>query len=95
MSEEQCSDLGRKLSLRKTVQVGMRILECLQRLHSVGYCHRDFKPDNMLLEFARDEEDERKNGFAQVYLIDFGRALRYESEDRKHIKDHYTKLNQN
>ena len=73
----------------------MRILECLQRLHSVGYCHRDLKPDNMLLEFARDEEDERKNGFAQVYLIDFGREWHIAMKARTVNKDHYTKLNQN
>ena len=57
---------GSKLSMQDTVQIGVQLVESVQKLHSTGYLHRDIKLDNVRIS--------REN---HVVLIDFGQARRY------------------
>ncbi|VDM96486.1 unnamed protein product [Thelazia callipaeda] len=58
-------------------QIGQQMLHRLQILHSSGFVHRDVKPDNYLMGIGDDEE--------KCYLIDYGLAQRYISDDEARI----------
>jgi casein kinase 1 len=46
-----------------------QMLNCLEFMHSMGYVHRDIKPDNFLMGRGQREK--------QVFLIDYGLAKNY------------------
>lgn len=64
----------RKFSLSLTCQIGIQILDILEKVHNKGIIHRDIKPDNFLL-LNND-----------VYLIDFGFCKSYLDVERQHIQ---------
>jgi casein kinase 1 len=66
-------------SLATTMQVGIRIMSMMRRIHEKGLLHRDLKPDNFLFSHANPTE------FAELYLIDFGLCKSYLDSDRRHI----------
>ena len=49
--------------MRRTVWITQQILQGLENAHNLGLIHRDLKPDNVLIEVARDDA---------VKIIDFG-----------------------
>ena len=51
------------------------MLEALEDLHSVGYLHRDVKPDNYSIGRAEKQET------GKIYLLDFGMARKYVRDD--------------
>lgn len=69
---------GGKFTLKTTLMVSLQIFDLLMRLHSCGYVHRDIKPDNFLMGIGPER--------AKVFLIDFGLAKRFKSEERVHIR---------
>jgi serine/threonine protein kinase len=66
-------------TVKTTLMIGIQALKLLYDLHESNYIHRDIKPDNFLT--AAPGEDP-----LQLYLIDFGLAKRYKSQDRVHLK---------
>merc|ERR1712232_186093 len=57
---------GCGFSLRTTLLLGRRMIDCLEDVHAHGVVHRDLKPQNFLLGV--------EEGSQKVYIIDFGLA---------------------
>ena len=64
-----------KLSLRKSIELGVQITEGLTKAHERGVVHRDLKPDNVILA---------EEGYAKV--IDFGLAKLLEPLSRPGVQ---------
>ncbi len=47
----------------------------MDNLHTSGFVHRDLKPDNLVLEVVRNEEDGSTKVTDRVLLIDVGSAV--------------------
>ena len=56
-----------RLSEQQAKAVIRMIIEAVQYLHTHGICHRDLKPDNILV----------KDDFSEIKIIDFGVAKRF------------------
>lgn len=68
---------------RKTVTlIAIQLIHRLKTLHGVGFLHRDIKPNNILVGLHND-----KRTLDTIYLIDFGNAKKFKSENRYLIED--------
>lgn len=56
-------------SLKTTLQLADQMIERLEFMHSVGYIHRDLKPDNFMMGHGKRE--------SHLYIIDFGLTKSY------------------
>lgn len=61
-----------KLNMIAVHQVGMQLLLLLEKLHSIGYLHRDIKPQNILVG-----EYKKVDTWKKIKLIDFGLCIPY------------------
>lgn len=61
---------GKTIPLKAAFTLGIRVMDVLEYVHSVGYIHADVKASNLLLGFGKGNEN-------KVYLVDFGLACRY------------------
>ena len=57
------------LSLENTIKMGLSVLSNLEKFHDLGYVHGDIKPNNIMVNQL------------QFYLIDFGRAFKYQNSN--------------
>lgn len=78
LESQMRSRCGGKFSLKTTLMLGIQMFDLLERLHGNSYIHRDLKPENFLMGVGAERH--------HVYLIDFGLAKRYKTEDKVHIK---------
>lgn len=69
----------RRFSLNTVIMLGLQMLLRIETLHSIGYIHRDIKPDNFLIG--------RGSKSKHLFCIDFGLAKKYIHEG-KHIIYH-------
>ena len=60
------------LSAGCVLRIGLEVLECLQRLHGVGYTHNDLKPSNFCV--GLDDAN-------AIYLCDLGSATPWKGDD--------------
>ena len=67
-------DLGRKLSIERSVRVLGQACQAVQAAHDAGIIHRDLKPDNIFLEIG-------PRGSEIVKVLDFGIAKLQTPED--------------
>lgn len=65
-----------KLSLKLTLNIGIKIISLIKIIHDKGLVHRDIKPENFLFNL---------NDKKTIYLIDFGFCKRFLLDD-EHIK---------
>lgn len=58
----------RHFSQECIINLGLKLLDLLEKLHEKGYIHCDLKPDNIMIgDFKKDPTLKNK-----LYLIDFG-----------------------
>jgi serine/threonine protein kinase len=65
----KCRESIYRLNLQQLIWMFMKLAEALKVLHSLGICHGDIKPDNLII--SKDS-----NGHLILVLIDFGIAER-------------------
>ena len=53
MKDVQFEDENIRISMSDSIKVGIKILNILERLHSIGFVHKDIKPDNMCFNFVQ------------------------------------------
>lgn len=58
-----------RFSLKTTLQLADQMIERLEFVHSVGFVHRDLKPDNFMMGHGKME--------SHLYIIDFGLTKLY------------------
>ena len=55
-----------RFSIKTVLMIGLQVIDRLQALHSIGYLHRDVKPDNLAIGILERNK--------VIYLFDFGLA---------------------
>lgn len=59
---------NKHFSLKTVLMIGLQTIDRIEALHTIGYVHRDIKPDNLAIGTK-----ERDN---VIYLLDFGLVIR-------------------
>jgi serine/threonine protein kinase len=70
---------GGKIERDKVVEIGIQMINNIERLHKLGIIHRDIKPENFLYNLEN----------TSLKIIDFGLARRYLNEKGEHIKEEH------
>nr|CDJ92612.1 Serine threonine protein kinase-related domain containing protein [Haemonchus contortus] len=70
--------LGRNYSKSTAMQLAQQTLESISDLHSIGYLHRDIKPQNFAIGLGEQEKI--------VFVLDFGIARKYTVGKTKTVK---------
>ena len=69
---------GNKFSLKTTIMIGVQLLQRIEKLHELGYVHRDIKPDNFLVGANGNKKT--------IYMIDLGLSKSYiDPVTKKHV----------
>jgi serine/threonine protein kinase len=69
-----------KFSANTTIQVAVKLLNCIQHVHNKGMIHRDIKPDNFM--FGHPQDDMQK----KLFTIDLGLSKYWKQLNGNHIK---------
>ena len=79
------------MTLKCSLNLGIKVLDLLESLHSQGFVHCDLKPENILV-------GDPNKGFRQLkklYLIDFGLSHSYLEADGSHRANSESKFKGN
>lgn len=60
-------------------RLALKMLKCIEEIHSLGYVHCDIKPENFM--YTKDGSDTD-----DIVLIDFGMVHKYRDSKNKHIQ---------
>nr|XP_057933186.1 serine/threonine-protein kinase VRK1 isoform X2 [Doryrhamphus excisus] len=69
--QRKLEENGKRFPRKLTLQIGLRLLDILEYIHTNEYVHADIKASNLMLGFSDPN---------QVYLADYGLAYRYAPE---------------
>ena len=80
--EEYYGELER-FSKKTIYQVGIKMINCLERIHEAGYTYNDLKLDNILI----GDHKSSYSSLHEIRLCDFGFAIRYiDKKTKKHFE---------
>jgi serine/threonine protein kinase len=70
-----------KFTLMTVINLGIRMLKCIEGIHSKGIIHRDIKPENFLMGIGNNRHN--------LYLIDFGFSKSFFDSSGNHEEAQY------
>jgi serine/threonine protein kinase len=70
-------------SLMTVINLGLRMLKCIEGIHSKGIIHRDIKPENFLMGIGTNRHN--------LYLIDFGFSKSFMDSSGNHEEVQYNR----
>lgn len=70
-----------KFSHKTIYQLGIKIINILERIHEAGYVYNDMKFDNILVGNYKNNEDTMH----EIRMVDFGFASQYVDKSGKHL----------
>jgi serine/threonine protein kinase len=59
---------NKKFTLKTVLMIALQTIDRLEALHSIGYIHRDIKPDNVAIGIKEQSKT--------IYLLDFGLVVK-------------------
>ena len=68
---------GGHINLSIVLNIGIQLINIIEKLHNIGIIHRDLKPENVLLGLEKENKS--------IYLIDFGISRFYINSKGCHI----------
>lgn len=77
LEAQNCNKFS-KLVHAQVQSLMLQLLDCVQRLHEMGYVHGDMKPDNICLSVCPRTDK------LNLFLIDFGMATKYTDSSGHH-----------
>ena len=80
--EQLRTSFGSVMNIKVILHLGVQMLNILETIHAEGIIHRDIKPENFLIR------TNPSSGISELYLIDFGLATLFFTEEtgsKKHI----------
>ena len=72
---ELFAECGQRFSLKTVLMIAIQMLDRLETLHSIGYVHRDIKPQNVMIG--------RGPKSSTFYLVDFGLAAKFDRHKKE------------
>ncbi|KII67585.1 Serine/threonine-protein kinase VRK1 [Thelohanellus kitauei] len=67
-------EMNKRFSPATCLQIGCRLLECLEYIHNFGYSHGDVKTSNLMTGY------QDQLNFSRIYLMDFGLVSLFSTE---------------
>lgn len=72
-----------QIMVKDVLKMGIRLIKILEGLHSIGLCHLDIKPDNIMIRNPNNNGQQK-----EIVLIDLGQAQSFiDQESGKHMPD--------
>ena len=81
-----------QFSFKTTIQIGIQIINVLERLHNHGFVFNDLKPDNIVVgnvsldDYSEQDLQRINHQLWKLRLIDFGLASKIYDDNGNHIQ---------
>jgi serine/threonine protein kinase len=81
---------NKQFSISQVTNIAIQLIDVIAALHSRHYVHRDIKPNNFLIQYNRNDDENQTNvscttNINKIYIMDFGLTKKY-IVNRQHIE---------